>query len=185
MEHLKHNLNNVFVIAHTAYKKCTICYLIGWFISRQTSLQSIQLKAETMWVLRWAQCEIASQVLEQQLLILVLTESGAHGLVNSQLIFLLLLRWNVFLLLHSEDIAFTAVLGLLHVTLEVVVVDVGWNLHLRQVDACLCGNDIALRDTTQWARVQREWTGDQQQSTSQSLIDHQWETIHTRWLVNW
>lgn len=104
-----------------------------------------------MWILTGAQREVAAQVFEQDLLIWVLANSGADSLVNSQLILLLLLGWQESLLLGSENVAFTTVLGFLLLTLEVSIVDVCWNLHLAQVDTGLCGNNITLGNATQWA----------------------------------
>lgn len=121
-----------------------------------------------MWALAGAQSKEASDIFEKNLLIFVGAHGGTNSLVNSSLISLSLFRWNKTLLLHSKHITFTAVLLLLF-TLEIGVVHMGWNLHFADIDAGRCSDDITLRDTTQWALVQRVWSGNQQQSRFQNL----------------
>lgn len=122
-----------------------------------------------MWILTGAQREVAAQVFEQNLLVWMLANGGANSLVNSQLILLLLLGWQESLLLGSKNVAFATVLGLLFLTLEVSIVDVCWDLDLAQVNTGLCGNNITLRNATQWARVEGEWSGNQEESGVQNL----------------
>lgn len=125
-----------------------------------------------MRILGRAKGKVAAQIRVEQLLVLVLADGSPDGLVNGQLIGLLLLRWSVLLLLGSKDLSLTTVLGFGQRTTEVSVVDVFWDDNLVQLDAGLGGNHITLGNPTEWSAVQGEGTGDEEQTRLENLQDN-------------
>lgn len=89
------------------------------------------------------------QVAHDNLRFLVLLDCLQHGFVDLLLVFLALLRWNVFFDLLRKDVPFGPRVLLLGLTAEVGIVDVLRYLVVLQVDAGLGGDDIVLGDTTE------------------------------------
>lgn len=123
-----------------------------------------------MRVLRRVQGEHALQVFGEEFAIFV----GLDGLEDSSIDFLLVLLagfvGNETFLLGSKDITFTGLLVLLGLqAAEVGIIQVFGYFVVTQVDAGGGADDETLRNATQWAGVQAEGTGDQQETRGQGF----------------
>lgn len=111
-----------------------------------------------------SQGKVRLQVFADEESLVCLLDRSFHQFVDLGLILLALFSWCVLLYLLGEDITFGLAGLLLIGALEVSIVDVFRNGDTFQVDASLCGNDIALGDATQWTTVQVEWSVDEEKS---------------------
>jgi len=120
----------------------------------------------------FADGEGRSQVLAKELLLGVLLDGADQLTVNLDLVLLALFGDNVGGLLLFEDFTFavTDFLGL--GSAEVIVVQSVRNRNPGNVDLGLGGDDVDLVDSSQWASVDAERSGDEKQTGSQLLQEH-------------
>jgi len=120
----------------------------------------------------FADGEGRGQVLAEKLLLGVLLDGADQLTVNLNLVFLALFGDNVGGLLLFEDFPFavTDFLGL--GSAEVIVVQSVRNRNPGNVDLGLGGDDVDLVDSPQWASVDAERSGDEKQTGSQLLQEH-------------
>jgi len=112
------------------------------------------------------------QVLAEKLLLRILLDGADQLTVDLNLILLALFGDNVGGLLLFEDFSFavTDFLGL--GSAEVIVVQSVRNRNPGNVDLCLGGDDVDLVNPPQWASVDAERSGDEKQTGSQLLQEH-------------
>jgi len=113
-----------------------------------------------------------SQVLAKELLLGVLFDGADQLTIDLDLVLLALFGDNVGGLLLFEDFTFavTDFLGL--GSAEVIVVQSVRNRNPGNVDLGLGGDDVDLVDSSQWASVDAERSGDEKQTGSQLLQEH-------------
>lgn len=118
-----------------------------------------------MWVHSVSQLEVRTEVGEEQLLLLALTDDLKQLLVHGLLVGLALVIGLVRLLLLSKDVSVGRLLRLsLLLHLEVLVVNVIGHLDLADVHLGAGHNDELLVHTAQRALVHGEGAVDQKQS---------------------
>ena len=125
-----------------------------------------------VWILVLSERESRSEVSEEEFVLWVLLDGSKDWGINSLDVLLSLLRNCVVGLSSSEDV----LSGLLRsrLSLEILVIDVIWDLDSRDIDLKGCGDHERLSDSAEWESVDLVWSSDEEKSGLWKLLqeDH-------------